>query len=195
MQRINIIEFNRILKDLESIWPDITNENRAKRYYIAIADMEFDIVQQIANAFKDTSHKMPLPKDFADAAAMWRRDFYAKTGQFYGSDRTTKKEIINEKPKCNYCWDTGTEFIKYKEATLFAYCFCKKGDEALKSRPYLLPRANDLTGVSRLNFPANSFFPPKHQNTSFALSGLTKMYLSELRMSEKTFAAICGGGD
>ena len=126
MKKITIVEFHKVLNDLALVWPDISNENRSKRYFIAVADLELWIVEKIADHFKDSAHKMPLPKDFADAAALWRRNHYEKTGQFYGSDRTTQKEIINEKPKCDYCWDTGTEFIKYKEATLFAYCFCKK---------------------------------------------------------------------
>lgn len=191
---LSIEYFHKLMHQMSTIWPEITNQTRLKRYYSTVSDLEQDIVEKICNHFMDSTLKMPLPNDFAEASRLFKKSFFEKTGRYYnasGNKVNGGGERTLYQIECTYCCDSGFEFVKWNEAAFFVYCFCKHGDNAQKMNNWLLPKSADLKQMSRLDFPFSSFLPSKRDFQE--LECKIKMFKNELATSEQTFKALSTG--
>jgi len=158
MPKINLAEFQSVLNQMQDLWPGITHQARAKRIYNAVADLELDIVQNIANHFMDSFQKMPLPSDFLEAAKAFKKHYFEKTGQYYNK-KESKLLLTNFVPSCSYCCDTGFEWVEINGCSVFCFCFCKEGDKNRNSTNWLFPISGEITGIRKKIFPSKAFLP------------------------------------
>lgn len=186
MKTITSGEFHTIILEMAKVWPEIGNPARSKRYYNAISDLELDVVNNIAEVFLDTSTKMPLPVDFLNAAREFRKHYFEKTGQYYN-----KKDIPEpqspHKLVCEYCYDTGFEWIEVDGVHAFCFCFCWIGDKAKINTKWMFPKSNEVEGMKRKMFPVKSFIPREvsDKNQLKEVFGVSKRFDLALQESQE----------
>jgi hypothetical protein len=169
---------------MAEIWPEMKADFRSKRYYAAIADLEYDIVKQICDVFSDTRHKMPLPSDFVEASKAFKKNYFEKTGQYYGSYKSSFKPDF--KPECSYCYDSGYEWLEVEGNNVFGFCFCFEGDNHKKNSKWCLLSASDVPNARRKTFPVKAFVPkPKDETYEAAFLRTTERFKEALEESHE----------
>lgn len=157
-KRLDLNDFYVQLNKLGEVWPDIKNAKRAKRYYVAVADLETDIVEGICDVFLDSFAKMPLPSDFVEANRAFKKTYFEKTGRYYSS-KDEVKVMPKHQADCSYCYDSGFEWVELDGTNAFCFCFCKEGDRQQATTNWLLPKSSEIGQVKRKVFPLAAFIP------------------------------------
>lgn len=150
--------FLELMNNLNQIWPGINNKSRLRKYFQYLEKLPEKSWDDISDSLMDNFRTMPLPKDFQEAALVWKK----ANNYFSNSDQE-----ISIAFDCSKCMDSGVLFIKVKttEPTVFVFCECCHGSSNLQVYNEMMPQWNKTfhqMGFEIQPFDAD-FFKPKIQ--------------------------------
>lgn len=159
-QKVFVEEMNR----LATVFKNIIDPGRIKRYYEKVQDIPNEAFSAIVNHYLDTFKNQPLPMDFEKSAKEWKKDFYEKNGYFFSSslNQATAYEYLL---CCKNCYDSGFVFmavnIDQVMSNEWAYCDCASGEKKATEAIYELPRLDhEMKHLFTVKeFPTEYFVP------------------------------------
>lgn len=139
-------KFLNHMNELASIWQNITNKARLKKYYSAVENLPEAYWDEFFDSIIENERNMPLPKDFLNTAMNLKKQKKIWSEEFY-----------ENKNDCSKCMDSGLIFIKLKpnEPTVFMFCSCDKGIENEIYYHGSLPKWNN--NFSAIGFEVQEF--------------------------------------
>lgn len=131
---VSMSVFTNGMNKLSKRWSAINTQGLEDRYFKAIEALPEEAFKEIIYNLLDSAQKMPLPKDFNEAAKDWRNRFYKENGFYFGSE---KNEIEQIEPGCKWCLDTGVlKVMSHNDNDWkFFSCDCDNG----KKNEHLFP--------------------------------------------------------
>lgn len=127
---ISDLEFTNEMNRLAAKFPQVLNKEALRRTYVYVKSIPSSGLHDIVNVFIDSFRQTPLPIDFEKAVSDWRRQYFLKTGIYFGESL----EVQSLEPECGNCKDLG--IVKAKEDTIhFFRCVCERGKRETSKVP------------------------------------------------------------
>lgn len=154
------------MNELASIWQNITNKARLKKYYSAVERLPENLWEEFFDSIIENERNMPLPKDFLDIALNIKK-----------TKKIWTDEFEENKNDCLKCMDSGFIFVKLKptEPEVFMFCSCEKGNENEIYYAGSLPKWNNnfsAIGFEIQEFNLKLFKPEKKLKEDFTLKDI-----------------------
>lgn len=165
--------FTELMNQLALIWPGINNKVRFEQYYNHFKGVNPDYWKQITDSMIDSSRQMPLPNDFREAVASWKRSH----SNYSYEVKASKPEVFN----CNDCLDSGVVFVRIKstEPEVFMFCTCSKGEKDSIFYEMKIPRLSKnliAVGFEKLPFRAEFFKPAVSGANGISFKNIVSAY-------------------
>lgn len=122
MQTISNEQFLKEISPLIDVFPSMKNRTRLERIYSFISELPLDAAKNIINQIGDTAKSAPTPSEFREQASIWKRNYYAKHGNYYGKEKIENQDITF----CWQCQDSGIlEMTPIGETVLSHHMRCE----------------------------------------------------------------------
>jgi hypothetical protein len=97
-------EFYEEIKPIAEAFPALKNRFKLQRIYDLAHDIPLDTFAFIVMKIGDDAKTSPSINDFKEHISKWKREYYAKTGRYWGQTEQFEKESTFE---CLQCIDSG----------------------------------------------------------------------------------------
>lgn len=181
-------EFVNEINRLSSVFQNVNAPEKLKRYALYIGDLPIEGIKEIVNNFIDTFKTTPLPSDFEKASREWRKQYFLKTGIYYG-EAASPKEVES----CKTCQDMGVIYAKAFDGDpelVFFRCACFEGNKISFRIPIFTQQLKTL--YKALEWPTLWFKPSDgeiSQEMNSPFWGKVKEHLKRMRESEVYWAS------
>lgn len=155
--------FMEKMTELSKAFPSIATKSvvRLRRYRQALEDLPESAINSIVDTLMDNFSHTPLPKDFFEAAAAWKR-----------ANKVFDGQVIDIRPiECTDCYQTGFIFMRMEitEPEVLAFCHCAFGTQAHKVTAPLYnilrwEKGNFDRLFVKSPFPVGWFTPSENEN-------------------------------
>jgi len=172
--------FMQGMNQLAEVWPLVTSRSRLERYKKAVKELDDAAFAKMVDEFLDHAKFMPLPKDFADWAKMWR-----KKHTHAALEQTTEPYLID----CETCNDLGVICATNKQTAseTLMRCHCQTGLKQSCRLPML--DVNFTTQLWDITKPSMDWFKPSSLDLK-SIGAKAKEWRAKVRRAEEYWSMV-----